>query len=121
MSEPLQKFGAFFVQNLRDSMFDRLEMLLAGKSKAPATKKLQTQVKGLSDTDKQTIRELVESVVTSGMHDFLFALQEMADFDNSIRVLVDGVEIATESDGLHGELFGKNGWIAQFSKYPVQE
>jgi hypothetical protein len=35
------------------------------------------------------------------MHDLLFALQEQADNDGAIRLTVDGVEVAKESDGMH--------------------
>jgi hypothetical protein len=52
------------------------------------------------------------------MHDLLFAIQEHAEAGGSVRVLVDGQEVATLSDGLHGEIFSDKGWIARFSKYP---
>ena len=57
------------------------------------------------------------AVVDTGLHDFLFALQQIADFDNDINVLVDGKNIVEQSDGLHGELFGDNGWFARYSKH----
>jgi hypothetical protein len=64
------------------------------------------------------LRDLVEHITTTGMHDLLFALQEQADAGGAIRVLVDGNEVARVSDGLHGEIFGEDGWIARYSRYP---
>ncbi len=117
--ESLEKFGEFFVRNLRDAMKYNLETTLSGSWKAPGVLDLQKRLVKLDDADKQTIRELVDRVITGGMHDFLFALQEESDSNGSIRLLVDGEEIAKESDGLHGELFTEEGWIARYSKYPV--
>lgn len=120
MNKSLEKFGAFFVRNLRDKMLDDLEMILQGAWKAPDTQELQKKVAGLSDTDKQTLRDVAEHVITTGMHDLLFALQEQADADGAIRLLVDGKEVAKLSDGLHGEIFGDEGWIVKYSKYSAK-
>jgi hypothetical protein len=52
------------------------------------------------------------------MHDLLFALQEESDAEGAVRVYVNGDEVAKLSDGLHGEIFGDDGWIARYSEYP---
>ena len=118
MDTSLDKFGAFFVQNLRDRMLHKLETLLHGHLKAPDLLKLQSQLSGFSDEQKQVLSGVIEEIITSGMHDLLFAIQEESDADGALKVLVDGEEVAKLSDGLHGEIFGKDGWIARFSKYP---
>jgi hypothetical protein len=118
MDTSLDKFGAFFVQNLRDRMLYKLETLLRGHSKAPDLLKLQSQLSDFSDEQKQVLHDAVEEVITSGMHDLLFAIQEQSDADGAFKVLADGEEVAKLSDGLHGEIFGEDGWIARFSKYP---
>ncbi len=118
MNNPLDKFGEFFIRNLRDKMLDDLEMLLAGSWKAPAVQNLQERLTAMSDDQRETIREAAEHLITTGMHDFLFALQEDSDTDGSVQVEVDGVDVAQTSDGLHGEIFTENGWIERFSEYP---
>ena len=35
--------------------------------------------------------------------------------------MVDGKPVAELSDGLHGEIFGDEGWIVRFSKHPAPE
>lgn len=120
MSEPLDKFGAFFVQNLRDKMLSEAEMLLRGGWKAPELQELQAKLAGLTDAQKQIARGMAERIITAGMHDLLFAIQEQADAGGAVRVFVDGREIAKLSDGLHGEIFGEEGWIVRFSEYPSQ-
>ena len=115
MNESLEKFGAFFVRNLRDKMLHDLDMILHGEWKAPGIQELQKRVARLSDADKQTLRDLAEHMTTTGMHDLLFALQEEAN--GAIRVFVDGQEVAKLSDGLHGEIFSDEGWIVRYSSY----
>jgi hypothetical protein len=117
----LEKFGAFIVRNLRDKMLFDLSMILSGRWKAPSLQELQTRISRFSETDKGTLCELAAHLTTTGMHDLLLALQDEADADGSVRVFVDGREVAKLSDGLHGEIFGEDGWIARFSEYPAPE
>jgi hypothetical protein len=117
MNESLEKFGAFIVRNLRDKMLHDLDMILHGAWKSPDTQELQKRVASLSDADKLLLRDLVERITTTGMHDLLFALQEESDTDGAIRFFVDGKEVAKLSDGLHGEIFSDEGWIVRYSSY----
>ena len=75
----------------------------------------------MSDEQRNVIRDTAEHLITTGMHDFLFAVQEVSDADGSIRLEVDGIEIAKTSDGLHGEIFTEEGWIERFSRYPQKD
>jgi hypothetical protein len=50
MNESLEKFGAFFVRNLRDKMFQDLEKMIRGEWKADGLQKLQERVVRLSDS-----------------------------------------------------------------------
>ena len=55
--------------------------------------------------------------IDSAIHDFLFRLQEQADSEHPVHVLVRGVNVIDASDGLHGEPYGRNGWQARFSRF----
>src|SRR5271165_1189754 len=101
MKEPLEKFGAFFVRNLRDKMLYDLDMLLRGAWRAPELQVLQKKDSSFSDAEKQLIRDVADKAIATGMHDLLLALQEEADAGGAIRLLVDGTEVAKLSDGLH--------------------
>ncbi len=120
MTALLDKFGEFIVQKLRDKMLHNLEMMMSGNWNAPDLRELQTKVSCITDAQKQTVRELAEELITVGMHDLLFALQEEADSGGAVRVLVDGNDVSQLSDGLHGKIFGDEGWIVRFSKYPSE-
>ncbi|MGV3756891.1 MAG: DUF6547 family protein [Verrucomicrobiota bacterium] len=121
MKKPLDKFGEFIVQNLRDKMIQDADMLFAGKWKAPSLQALQKKALGLTEAQKQIVRDIVERTTVTGMHDLLFAIQEASDAGSEIKIVVDGKEVAKLSDGLHGEIFGDSGWIAAHSKYPQKK
>lgn len=114
---PLDVFGKFVMQNLRDRGIDDFDGLLAAHWKAPARRELQRQLGELTEAQRDLIRRAFVAAFDSAIHDFLFALQDQSDFEGPIRVLVDGEDVASLSDGLHGELFSERGWFARFSNY----
>ena len=114
----LEKFGKFLVLNLRDKGISNAERLLKDEFKAPALLNLQADLYELSEEQKELVKKTVTICIDSAIHDFLFALQENADFDNNIQILVDGKNIVELSDGIHGEAYSDEGWYAKYSKYP---
>jgi hypothetical protein len=121
MDERLDRFGSFVVRNLRDRMLSDLDMALSGKWNSLEHQAMQERISRMLPEDRASVRDMVDRLITSGMHDILFALQEESDADGSIRVVVDGQDVAKLSDGLHGEIFGEDGWIVRHSKYPAED
>jgi hypothetical protein len=117
MSKPLDKFGEFVVTKLRDAVIDHADVLLAAHSKAPGLQALQAELRRLTPDQRAIVRRCVVESVDSGLHDFLFALQEEYDAGGGVLVVVDGKSVAAESDGLHGEPYTVDGWYARFSKH----
>jgi len=113
----LDTFGKFLVDNLRDKGIFYAEGLLDGRWKAPASQDIQSGLSNLSADQKQVVRKAVISTIDAAIHDFLFALQEQADVDNTIQILVDGKNIVELSDGIHGEAYSDEGWFAKYSRY----
>jgi hypothetical protein len=117
MGEVLDKFGAFVVAKLRDAAIDHADALLDARWKAPGLQGLQADLQRLSPDQRAVVRRCVIEAVDSGLHDFLFALQEEHDAGGEIAVVVDGRPVAAHSDGLHGEPCTDEGWFARFSKH----
>jgi hypothetical protein len=116
---PLDRFGKFVIEYLRDAPLDRLEQLLAGEMKSPDLQQLQ---QGLRDLDQETValvRKCVEVILNAALHGFLFALAENNDRKGDVVVMAEGVNVATKSDGLQGEPYGNRGWIAKLSRHPA--
>ncbi|HEY1379830.1 MAG TPA: hypothetical protein VGF55_23710 [Gemmataceae bacterium] len=101
----------------RDAAIDYADGLLAAHWKAPGLKALQADLGRLTTEQRAIVRRCVIAAVDSGLHDFLFALGEEHDAGTGIAVVVDGQDIAAQSDGLHGEPYGDKGWFARFSKH----
>jgi hypothetical protein len=120
MGKALEKFGEFVTVKLRDAVIDHADALLAAHWKAPALQNLQADLQRLTAEQRAIVRRCVVASVDSGLHDFLFALQEEYDADGEVSVVVGGQLVAAESDGLHGEPYTVDGWYARFSKHGPQ-
>ncbi|HEY4326095.1 MAG TPA: DUF6547 family protein [Mucilaginibacter sp.] len=83
----IDKFGKFLVENLRDKGVNYAERLLNGEWKAPALQDIQSGLGSLSNSQKEIVRKVIISTIDSAVHDFLFALQEQADYDNNIQII----------------------------------
>ena len=117
MNKELDKFGQFLMKNFRDNAIYKINSLFEGHSKAPAYQKLQNSLKPIKDEEKEIIKKAFIISLDSGLHDFLFSLQESTDNKEGIEVLVNGTNIASQSDGLQGELFTEDGWLSKYSEY----
>ncbi|WIG58779.1 MAG: hypothetical protein OJF49_001525 [Ktedonobacterales bacterium] len=115
--EPLETFGEVLMKRLRDRAISFYDGLAQNHWKAPALGQLQANLASLDKQQQTIVRQCLIASLDAALHDFLFFLQEETDYDDRIKVVVDGVNVATLSDGMHGELFGANGWFAKYSAY----
>ena len=113
----LDKFGEFIVVNLRDKAIETAEMLLENGSKSPQTKILQDELLTFNAAQKAIVANTVKASIDAAIHDFLFAIEEQADFENDIQIIVNEENIVEMSDGLQGELFTQDGWFEKYSKF----
>jgi len=113
----LDKLGEFVMANLRDPAIEFMELLAQGHWKAPSLQSLQSEVVALPDDKKALVRRCVVQAIDAAIHDFLFKVGEVADFEGDIQLVVDGQDVAHVSDGLAGEPYGDDGWQARFSRY----
>ncbi len=111
------QFGAFLMAKLRDAAIDNADGLLSAHWKAPGVQSLQNDLAKLTPDQRAVVRRCVVDSIDAGIHDFLFALGEEHDAGGRIAVLIDGQDIAEQSDGLHGEPYTADGWFVRFSKH----
>lgn len=114
--DALDKFGRFVMDKLRDKAFGYFEGLVAGLWKSEDAALLQEELARCDPAQVELVRRCVRFAVDSSIHDFLFALQGAGE-RGDVVVIVEGENVALKSDGLHGELFGEDGWQARFSKF----
>ena len=89
----LDKLGEFLMANLRDPAIDFIDMLRAGKWKAPALQSLQAGVMSLPDEAQDLVRRCVVEAIDGAIHDFLFKLVEREDSEADIQMIVDGKNV----------------------------
>ncbi len=111
----LDSFGKILMEGLRDSSIHYFDRLSQGKWKAPALQTLQTDLKTFNEEQISIVRRALISSIDTGIHDFLFKLQQQDE--EGITIVVNGKNLADISDGLHGELFTEDGWYQRFSEY----
>jgi hypothetical protein len=114
---PLDKFGKFMVENLRDRALEQNQMLLNGDLRGQNIQELQSRIASLPAEQRELIARLAKDLIDTAMHDILYAFQDAHDRDLGIEVTVDGANVADESGMLNGEHLGSNGWIDRFSKF----
>lgn len=111
--EALDKFGHDYIASVRDNSIDSIKSMVEGRSKTyrEITATYSTEVlEGLLALTPF----IVDKVIAHSLG--FFEEQEQ------VRILMPGVsDLARLSDGLEGELYGANGWIARFSKHEVPE
>jgi hypothetical protein len=113
----LDHFGRFITKHLRDAMIEHFDSLAASYWKAPGLQALQGALALVPHEHIEIVRRAVIAAADSTVHDFLFKLQEQADFENRIQVTVDGIDVVAVSDGIHGEAYSDEGWYARFSSF----
>ena len=78
---------------------------------------MQSALQSFTDEQKEVVWLCVRKSFDKAIHTFLFKLQEQADFEIDIQILVDGKNIVEESEALHWELFGEDGWLAKYNTF----
>src|SRR5262249_4370089 len=113
----LDRFGHLLMTKVRDESISEWNMIVTGKMKGERVMKLRQLIERLSDTERHVFLSLVPEVVDSVLHHLLWMFEQ----EQSVRI---GVVTDTEdvqslndlSDGLSGELYSDEGWIARFSR-----
>ena len=118
MTHPaLDKFGKILMTQVRDEALDDWKMMLQGKMKGETAEAVRKAISKVDDKGVQVFVSLLPEVVDTVRHHLLLTIEHNEDI--RLDLVRDG-EIAEElralSDGLPGELYGKRGWIARFSK-----
>jgi len=113
MQNPIDSFGEIIIKNLFDKGINRFEDLKDGKLNSESAIDISNKLGQFSKEQMEIIEKLVINIMLSSTHDFLFSVQN----DDDLKVFLNEFNVAEISDGLHGELFGNEGWIRKFSSH----
>lgn len=118
---PLDHFGADFINNVRDASLHTLTQMLAGKMQDRANQQLHQQIATLDEAQRAAVCAALYKAVDLTLHNTLFFFEQNIG-DWRIAYSAQGVDdLAALSDGLCGELYTEDGWIARHSEYPPLE
>ncbi len=117
MSEDvLDQFGTLLMEWVRDWSIENLDSIIRGKVKGREQKALKKLFETLPSGSQDALERLVPIAVDTTLHYFLWLIEENPNIDLVMKT-PDGIQsVKNESDGLSGELYTSNGWIAKFSK-----
>jgi hypothetical protein len=118
-SAALDTFGQLLMTEVRDRAIREWKMTVAGHMKGERCARIRQSLQRWSSQDRDLFLSLVPDIVDSVLHHLLWTLEE----DGPVRVAVDLPDgevpsLNEVSDGLAGELYTEDGWIARFSEEP---
>lgn len=114
----LDFFGSLIVSQIRNETIEQWQATLSGKMKDEKSKSFHAELSSLPPSCREFIEKNLSKIVDTTIFKTLNFFEQEQE---NIKLLVreesgNFIDIADESDGLAGELFGTNGWIAKFEK-----
>ena len=115
--KPLDKFGELIMHALRDTSIELCKGLTEANFTAPNHQAMQRQIAHMSDAEKDLLVKCVTYCIDGGINDFLYDLDKACREATKIQLSVDDQNIAEQTDALHREVHGPEGWKTRFSEY----
>ena|SRR5438105_14089527 len=113
----LDLFGRLLMTKVRDEAISDWKMIVDGRMKGDKAAKVRRGLDRFTEEQRKIFLSLVPSVVDTVLHHLLGMFEQ----EDEVRlcVVADDVNVpnlSNVSDGLAGELYSDEGWIARFSK-----
>ena len=113
----LDLFGKTLIQEVRDRSIETMEWSFMGTARAPYQQELMAALHKLDPTDRDLCFQAVLLAVDHTLAKTLDLFEE-GETDYAVALKNDHSleDISTTSDGLQGELYTEEGWVARLSK-----
>lgn len=120
MSSELDELGSHLMRKVRDETVEQWQDILSGKMRGDAAQQARALAQGIPS---DVLLKLGTMLIDRALHNLLWADEqgEMADPPRVLLVVerANGIVVAhQESDGLSGELYTEDGWLARYSRFP---
>lgn len=118
MSHPvLEKFGELLMTRVRDKAIADWDKIIGGEMRGERAQRVQALLASLIPDQVEVVKQLLPQIVDTTLHHLLWVLEQ----ERSIEVRTGVGEgqpqsVRDLSDGLPGELYSSNGWIARYSR-----
>lgn len=111
----LDTFGRELMTQVRDRAISRIDGLLGGSLKGESAVRIRAKFEAASPTELERARLLAVEAVDSTLHLLLVLLEQERGPEIRMNGIGGTANLRAISDGLAGELYGENGWIARYS------
>lgn len=117
MSEKaLDNFGEILIREVRDKTIMNWKKMLDGRMKGNTAQQVIEKLDCFTDQQIKILEWMLCKFADNQLHNLLFMLEENSNIDLTIDESGKKQNIRELSDGLAGELYTEDGWIARFSK-----
>lgn len=114
----LEKFGRVLMAEVRDDAIDKYEAIVAGQMRSAPALELSKELLSLNHDQLSLVRKIVLSSIDDVVHNVLWMLeQHEGEIELNFSDGPNKANLSEISDGLCGEIYGEDGWIARYSKY----
>jgi hypothetical protein len=113
---PLDAFGELLIAQVRDGAVRRVRGVIDGTLKSADARAIHSALDGISSEQAAAVRLLAVEAIDSVLHRFLVLIDETDVLELSFVGDGQRIRVRDVSDGLAGELYSSDGWIARFSK-----
>jgi len=115
----LDAFGSLLMKRVRDQVIFEWNGYIDGQMKGSTAARIQESLHLFDTRQIAALHQLIPEIVDTTLHHLLWMIEQekavnltLSDKDGEVHELRD------LSDGLAGELYAEDGWIARFSKNP---
>lgn len=113
----LDKLGLLLMTHVRDKAILEWRMTIDGRMKGDLAERTRAVLGTFSPDQRGAVLSLIPDVVDTVLHHLLWTLEQTDDVRLGVRHGTGIVEdVKQVSDGLPGELYSEDGWIARFSQ-----
>lgn len=121
--ELLDYFGQKFIKHARDQAIFIFESTLSGEMKSERSITLSNELKCFDENQIDILRKAIFMSIDEAIYNTLDMLEQN---EESMKLFISKEgngerNVVKISDGLSGELFSEDGWIAKFSKHREYE
>jgi hypothetical protein len=117
MNDPaLNKFGELLIKNVRDKTVRDWERIINGEGKGKTAQAVLHQIGSFNTEQREVLLKLVPQIVDTALHHLLFTAEQEQNLKLIMHCGDKDQNLREISDGLAGELYGNQGWIARFGE-----
>jgi len=115
----LNQFGEIMISEVRDEAIEKFEKIASGRIKSVTAKEIQAKLQLFSSDQIKIMREIIVNSIDDAVHNFLWMIEQHDELEVTLGEGEFSIKenINKLSDGLSGEIYTEDGWIAAYSKY----